>query len=394
MQSRKEQSHLASGFADTKSHYELLDGLRGVAALLVVFHHVFEGFAFAESVNGVSDGTIRHLNHGYLAVDFFFLLSGFVIGYAYDDRWRRGFSLSGFFRRRVIRLHPMVLLAAVVGLVAFLVQGCQQWDGSCVPLSHAMLALLAAMLMLPAVPGSACEVRGNGEMFPLNGPTWSLFFEYIGNILYALFLHRLSTRVLALLAAAQGVLLAWALVGDAFGMGMFGIGWTLDGMNFWGGLLRMSFPYTLGMLMARGFRPVRVRGTFVLASVLMLLVSMVPYIPGRAPVCWNGLFEAVCIIVLFPAMLWLGASERPASPRSVRLYRFLGDLSYPLYIVHYPLFYLFYAFLIRTETYSLSACWWQTLAVVVGSVVLAWLSLRFYDVPVRRWLSRRWLGSR
>ena len=70
------------GFADTKPHYELLDGLRGVAALLVVFHHIFEGYAFARSVNGVGDGIIANLNHGYLAVDFFFLLSGFVIGYA------------------------------------------------------------------------------------------------------------------------------------------------------------------------------------------------------------------------------------------------------------------------------------------------------------------------
>ena len=101
----------AFGFADTKPHYELLDGLRGVAALLVVFHHIFEGYAFAGSVNGVGDGIIAHLNHGYLAVDFFFLLSGFVIGYAYDDRWQRGFTLSDFFRRRLIRLHPMVVLA-------------------------------------------------------------------------------------------------------------------------------------------------------------------------------------------------------------------------------------------------------------------------------------------
>ena len=169
----------AFGFADTKPHYELLDGLRGVAALLVVFHHIFEGYAFAGSVNGVGDGIIAHLNHGYLAVDFFFLLSGFVIGYAYDDRWQRGFTLSDFFRRRLIRLHPMVVFGAVVGLVCFLLQGCAHWDGSRVSVSMAMLALLAAMFMIPAWPGCPYEVRGNGEMFPLNGPAWSLFFEYI-----------------------------------------------------------------------------------------------------------------------------------------------------------------------------------------------------------------------
>lgn len=84
----------SSAFADTKPHYELLDGLRGVAALLVVFYHIFEGFSFA------GGGTlITVINHGYLAVDFFFILSGFVIGYAYDDRWKKNMTLKGFFKR-------------------------------------------------------------------------------------------------------------------------------------------------------------------------------------------------------------------------------------------------------------------------------------------------------
>ena len=331
----------AFGFADTKPHYELLDGLRGVAALLVVFHHIFEGYAFAGSVNGVGDGIIAHLNHGYLAVDFFFLLSGFVIGYAYDDRWQRGFTLSDFFRRRLIRLHPMVVFGAVVGLVCFLLQGCVHWDGSRVSVSMAMLALLAAMFMIPAWPGCTYEVRGNGEMFPLNGPAWSLFFEYIGNILYGLLVHRLSTRMLTAVTALLGVALVWMTVGDFVGSGMFGVGWTLDGVNFWGGLVRMLFPYSLGMLLSRRFRPVRVRGAFWLATVVMAALFMVPYIPGKSPVCWNGVYEAVCIMIVFPVLLWLGASDRTAGKRQTAMFRLLGDLSYPLYIVHYPLFYLF-----------------------------------------------------
>ena len=381
-------------FADTKPHYELLDGLRGVAALLVVLHHVFEGYAFAGSVNGVSDGTITHLNHGYLAVDFFFLLSGFVIGYAYDDRWKRGFTLSDFFRRRVIRLHPMVMLAAVVGLVCFLIQGSTQWDGSSVPLSLSMLALLAAMFMIPAWPGAPYEVRGNGEMFPLNGPAWSLFFEYIGNILYALLICRLSTRVLTAVTIVLGVLLAWMTAGDFVGAGMFGIGWTLDGVNFWGGLVRMMFPYSLGMLMARRFCPTKVRGAFWTATVVMTLLFCVPYIPGKTPICWNGVFEAACIIVVFPALLWMGASDLTATTRQKAAYRLLGDLSYPLYIIHYPLFYLFYAWLIRTQTYTLADSWPQALAVVAGSLLLAWLSMRLYDVPVRRWLGQRFVRKK
>ena len=80
----------SAAFTDTKPHYDLLDGLRGVAALIVIWYHVFEGFAFA------SAGNIETLNHGYLAVDFFFILSGFVIGYAYDDRWGKNFTMKDF----------------------------------------------------------------------------------------------------------------------------------------------------------------------------------------------------------------------------------------------------------------------------------------------------------
>ena len=118
----------STAFCDTKPHYDLLDGLRGVAALLVVCYHVFEGYAFAGQ-----KPYIVCINHGYLAVDFFFILSGFVIGYAYDDRWNRTLTMKGFFQRRLIRLHPMVIMGAVLGTITFLVQGSVQWDGRMSP---------------------------------------------------------------------------------------------------------------------------------------------------------------------------------------------------------------------------------------------------------------------
>ena len=376
----------SSAFADTKPHYELLDGLRGVAALLVVFYHIFEGFSFA------GGGTlITVINHGYLAVDFFFILSGFVIGYAYDDRWTKNLTLKGFFKRRLIRLHPMIVMGAVIGCITFFIQGGVKWDGTQVATSAVMLALLLAMFFIPAYPGAGYDVRGNGEMFSLNGPSWSLFFEYIGNILYALFIHRLSNKALTVLVILLGVGLSWFALSDVVGYGMIGVGWTLDGLNFWGGMLRMLFPFTLGMLISRNFRPFKVRGAFWICSVILLVLFCVPYVEGHSPVCLNGVFEMVCIVVIFPMLVCLGASGQTTDKRSTRICKFLGDISYPLYAIHYPLMYLFYAWLIENKLYTLGETWPIAALVYFGSIVLAYLCLKLYDEPVRKWLGRKFV---
>lgn len=382
-------SHISSAaFTDTKPHYELLDGLRGVAALLVVFYHIFEGLSFA------AGGTlITTINHGYLAVDFFFILSGFVIGYAYDDRWKRNMTLGNFFTRRLIRLHPMIIMGTIIGAITFCIQGSVQWDESHVATSAVMLALLAAMFFIPAYPGAGYDVRGNGEMFSLNGPSWSLFFEYIGNILYALFIHRLSNRGLAILVALSGIGLAWFALFDIVGYGMLGVGWTLDGANFWGGMLRMLFPFSLGMLLSRHFRPIKIRGAFWICSAVLLILFCVPYIEGKSPVCLNGVYELICIALIFPALVWIAASGKTTDKQSTRICRFLGDISFPLYAIHYPLMYLFYAWLIKNKLYTFTECWQMAALVYTGSILLAYLCLKCYDEPVRKWLSRKFLSK-
>ncbi len=382
-------SHISSAaFTDTKPHYELLDGLRGVAALLVVFYHIFEGLSFA------AGGTlITTINHGYLAVDFFFILSGFVIGYAYDDRWKRNMTLGNFFTRRLIRLHPMIIMGTIIGAITFCIQGSVQWDGSHVATSAVMLALLAAMFFIPAYPGAGYDVRGNGEMFSLNGPSWSLFFEYIGNILYALFIHRLSNRGLAILVALSGIGLAWFALFDIVGYGMLGVGWTLDGANFWGGMLRMLFPFSLGMLLSRHFRPIKIRGAFWICSAVLLILFCIPYIEGKSPVCLNGVYELICIALVFPALVWIAASGKTTDKQSTRICRFLGDISFPLYAIHYPLMYLFYAWLIKNKLYTFTECWQMAALVYTGSILLAYLCLKCYDEPVRKWLSRKFLSK-
>lgn len=379
----------AAAFADTKPHYELLDGLRGVAALLVVFYHIFEGLSFA------AGGTlITTINHGYLAVDFFFILSGFVIGYAYDDRLGKTMSLGNFFKRRLIRLHPMIVMGAVIGAVTFCIQGSVQWDGTKIATSMVMLALLCAMFFIPAVPGVRYEVRGNGEMFPLNGPSWSLFFEYIGNILYALFIHRLSKKALAVLVGMLGVFLTWFALFDVSGYGMIGVGWALDSVNFLGGSLRMLFPFTMGMLLSHHFRPMQIRGAFWICSVVLLLLFCVPYIESNGPISLNGLFEAVCILFIFPILVWIGASGKTTDKRSTQICKFLGDISFPLYAVHYPLMYLFYAWLIDNKLYTFGEVWPTALMVYIGSILLAYLCLKCYDEPVRRWLTKKFMPKK
>ena len=373
-------------FTDTKPHYELLDGLRGVAALLVVIYHIFEGLAFAEASDGAGSGLITTLNHGHIAVDFFFILSGFVISYAYDDRWGK-MSIGGFFKRRLIRLHPMLIMGAVIGAVAFFAVGCERWDGSIAPVSWVMIALLLTICMIPAVPGVPYEVRGNGEMFPLNGPGWSLFFEYIGNICYALFMRRMSTKLLAVFTLMLGVVHAWFFIGDVSEYDMIGVGWTIDAVNFWGGFIRMLFPFSMGMLLARTFRPRKVKGAFWICTAALIVLFSVPYIPSDSSISLNCLYEFICIACIFPALVWFAACGTSSGFTS-KANRFLGELSYPLYIVHYPIMYIFYKWLIENDIYSLNECWPVAVLVIISSVALAYICLKFYDEPVRRWLSK------
>lgn len=370
----------SSAFADTKPHYELLDGLRGVAALLVIWYHVFEAFA--------TSPIDQRFNHGYLAVDFFFILSGFVIGYAYDDRWKTTMNLKSFFKRRLIRLHPMVVLGAVLGAITFYIQGCEQWDGTKVSLSMVMIAMLLNLFLIPAVPGTGPEVRGNGEMYPLNGPSWSLFFEYIGNILYALFIRRLSVKALTVLVVLAGIGLASFAIFNFSGYGHLGVGWSLSDYNLIGGFLRLLFSFSVGLLMSRVFKPVPIRGAFWICSLAIAALLCMPHIGGSEDPWMNGIYDSICTLFLFPILVYLGASGKTTDKGSSKICKFLGEISYPVYIIHYPFMYLFYAWVFRGKL-TFSQTWPMALVVFFGSILLAYIALKLYDEPVRRWLSRK-----
>ncbi|GAB3977915.1 acyltransferase [Spirosoma terrae] len=367
----------AAAFSDTKPHYNLLDGLRGVAALTVVCFHLFEAYATSH--------IDQRINHGYLAVDFFFIMSGFVIGYAYDDRWQT-MTIKEFIKRRFIRLHPMVVMGAIIGAIMFYFQGCAAWDVSKVSVLMLPVATLLNAFLIPATTN--IEIRGVGEMFPLNGPSWSLFFEYIGTILYALFIRKLSTSALFILvlvaAAGLATFAIWGPYGDIC------VGFSLTGENIIGGTLRMLFSFPAGLLLSRVFKPAQVKGIFWIGSLSIIILSAIPRIGGSENLWMNGIYDAICVVIIFPGLVYLGASEKITNKLTIRLCKFLGDISYPLYMVHYPFIYLYYAW-VKNKNLSFEQSLPGAIALVIGSVLLAYGCLKLYDEPVRKFLTNRLL---
>ncbi|MDR2913542.1 MAG: acyltransferase [Tannerella sp.] len=377
---QKTQVSMAA-FADTKPHYNILDGLRGVAAITVVCFHIFEAFATSH--------LDQNINHGYLAVDFFFILSGFVVGYAYDDRWST-MKTKDFIKRRIIRLHPMVVIGAVIGAIMFYTQGCDSWnDVSKVTVVTLFIATFLNALLIPATPGT--EIRGLGEMFPLNGPSWSLFFEYIGNILYALFIRKFSTKALTILVFVAGCgLAAFAILGP---LGDICVGYSLNGMEFTGGSLRLLFSFSAGLLLSRIFKPANVKGAFWICGLSVIALLTVPRIGGAEHLWMNGIYDTMCCLVFFPILVYLGASGKSTDKYTTRVCKFLGDISYPLYMVHYPFIYLYYAW-VKNNNLTFQKSLPGAAGVVIGSIILAYICLKFYDMPVRRYLTKRFLKKR
>ncbi|MCB2379513.1 acyltransferase [Hymenobacter sp. BT635] len=357
----------------TKPHYAILDGLRGVAALMVVAFHLCEAHATSH--------LDQVINHGYLAVDFFFLLSGFVIGYAYDDRWS-SMTLRDFFRIRLIRLQPLVVLGMLIGAALFYFQDSPVFPGiGQVPGWKLLLVLAIGCTLLP-VPLSM-DVRGWHEMHPLNGPGWSLFYEYLANLLYALGVRKFSRPALtALVVLAGAALIHFAVsspAGDVVG------GWSLNPTQLRVGFTRMLYPFFAGLLLCRVATLGRVKHAFLWCSLLLILVLAFPRVGGANDLWLNGLYDSLSIVILFPLVVWLGASGHITGAGPTRLCQFFGDISYPIYITHYPLIYTYTAWVSATKP-----SWQQALPVALltfgAAVVLAYASLKLYDEPVRRWL--------
>lgn len=295
-------SHTSSPSApillNSKPRFEILDGLRGVAAIIVVIYHLFETYS-THPCNQI-------VNHGYLAVDFFYILSGFVIGYAYDDRWDR-MTTWDFFKRRLIRLQPMVIMGSIIGAFWFYFSDAPMFSLVMeTPWWKMLIFCVLGCLMIPTPPSA--DIRGWQEINSLNGAQWSLLWEYVANIIYALFIRRLSKVMLLIFVVCSAFLtLDVCLNLDAFGMlasrdaasaySVIG-GYSLTPQEIYIALARLLFPFFGGLLLYRVHKMVSIpRSGFLICSLIVAATLAWPHIGGSTPNILNGVYCFVAILL-------------------------------------------------------------------------------------------------
>ena len=375
----------------SKPRYEILDGLRGVAAVLVVAYHLFETY-----FHGAPD---QPINHGYLAVDFFFVLSGFVIGYAYDDRWDR-MSTWAFFKRRLIRLHPMVIFGTLFGALLYYFGSCSEFPIiNNTPWWTVLLVMFWCCTLIP-LP-SSMDIRGWGETNPLNGPAWSLQWEYVANILYALFIRKFSKLALGISVAVFAVLTVILCLNiDIFGVleerswASYTVvgGWSTTPDQLQVGLTRLLYPFFCGLLISRIGKLIKVKAGFWWCSLMIVVLFCMPWMGLGTEGCarWtNGLYEAICILVCFPLIVAMGAGSSVKGSKSTAINKFLGDISYPIYITHYPLIYMQMSWVDSHKDAPLGMHIFVAVCIFVLAILVAYASYRLYDLPVREWLKKK-----
>lgn len=328
-----------------KGHFMALDGLRGVAALAVLALHL--------------PPLDRVVPHAYLAVDLFFMMSGFVVAHAYERRLLDGWSVSRFVRTRVIRLWPLYLLGTAMGVAVFATVATGA-DG----VAALVVLIVAAVLMIPLPLGADVQI------FNLNRPAWSLFFEMVANVLYALFARRLTNRVLIMLVALGAIAVAATfLPADSGSLGH-------HGNSMAGGAARILFAFPLGVLLHRKWTEGRLKVRWPAFGVLglFLLVMLAPDVKG-----WNGVIDLTAVLLVLPVITALAVTAR-LSPRMSRVAAFVALMSYPLYILHGPIIMGFAQMLGETP-----------LAVGLGgtvSLVAAFVAARWFDGPARALMAR------
>jgi peptidoglycan/LPS O-acetylase OafA/YrhL len=360
-------------FTPPKSHrFLFLDALRGIAALFVVAFHFPNAMASSFAANGM------------LAVDFFFCLSGFVIAFSYESRLNETLSFKDFTAARLIRLYPIYALGSLIGLLVgilvqhFVFHGAQSWSAS--------LYLFTLAFFLWPTRLSPLTVTDN---FPLNGPAWSLFYEVFANLAYALLVKLRMARTTVLLCIVAGSL---ALLVNTVAHGN-GLDVGPRQSDFSLGFARVAFSFFLGVLICRFYlRRLRNADATWIQRLVPVIITLALIGILNSPLSWMRTegFRLIAIILCFPAMVYYGALAR--LPRSfTRLATALGELSYPLYLLHMPFVSLMRARRIAqfTATHTALVHGLVFCAVAILAYV-SWQVGEHLDLPIRRALTRRY----
>jgi peptidoglycan/LPS O-acetylase OafA/YrhL len=293
----------------------------------------------------------------------------------------------------------MVIMGTIVGTCLYFFGQCEQFGLAGYASGwKLLLAFVFGLFMIPCGPG--LDVRGWGEMNPLNGPNWSLTWEYVGNILYAFVFRRLGKVALGVLTAAA----AFCTLDLCLNLNVFGLltegrdscmytvigGWSLTAEQMYIGATRLFYPFLSGLLLSRIGKTIDLKGGFWWCSLLLVVIFSLPCIGGEGSIL-NGVYNAGCIILLFPLVIMIGAGSQLKGARSARICSFLGELSYPLYITHYPVMYMQMNWAWNNPDAPLYAHITVAAATFIISIALAYACLKLYDLPVRKWLTDKWL---
>ena len=361
-----------------------LDGLRGVAALFVVARHAPTFFS-SVSIYVLPSPEVAPIPmsigpffESYLAVDFFFALSGFVLAYAYGDRLRGGMSATRFMTIRLIRLYPLYFLALLIALVPFLWGLAHGGNDS----AYSMSNWLFAVLFLPSL--------ASPYLFPLNGPAWSLFFELLANAALGLFGRHLKKSLLLLIVTFAGSALLFAVYFRWLGFGSAGLGAMSDGWQwraFGAGVVRVAFSFFAGILVFQTWKiwhpriQINVPPIFLVAALSAVLVA-------NPPDRFQAAFDLVATLLVFPILIFLGASSAPSGLTS-RLFRRIGAASYAVYVLQSPLYVLSNLVVAHFKGGSLSSHlpWTWGAAFMVFVLAVAIIADKYFDRPVREAIS-------
>ncbi|HEX4198861.1 MAG TPA: acyltransferase [Caulobacteraceae bacterium] len=352
--------------AAARRSYQTLDGLRGVGAFLVVMRHVPGLF-----------GPIR-VPESFLAVDLFYLVSGFVVAHAYGERLARGGFFWGFVKTRIIRLYPLYIVGLIVGVITAVFFMLDAPPSSWTPMKIAECVALG-LLMIPRFPGLSI----NGTT--LNGPIWTLLYELIANFVYAAGIRLMKTWVLLGIVAVCAVGVVFA----EFHYHTLDLGYNLT--DQWAALARVGFSFFTGVLIYRWLGERETRSVWLAWACVVALGFLLGV---HVPAAIIPYYEIAAVLVGMPALAVAAARFEPG-PLSGRLFSFVGLISYGVYIVHQPLGNLA---VMEINRFTDIPEGWS--GVLYGAVFLAFLVLltwgldRFYDAPVRAWLRARFMPAR